>query len=733
MNTQLVDQHWFISLNGKRYGPYTFAALTEAAAKGVITADTNVWRLGWQQWHPASQVPGLIAEAAAPRAERPDEQAVRARAPRFPDDDEEQDEGAQRRPARARRPREDEAAEGLPRSRRPSRDDDADRTRPSGRNRRDDDGSDDRDRWAAREADDRSSQRSKRPLRAADAVRETYRSRERGLRQDDDDAEEAKPTARQPARDDAPRDDPPLRWSDEDEDVTDETPRAARRPTREVARFPEAKNLELDDLGPRDLRPQDLQPQDLQPQDLQSQDLQSQDLDVEDARARKDETGKDAAERPGSRRRPSRDDETSRRGEHAGQERSEGQRARERRAPEDEDAPVEKPRRRQLLEDEEEPPSDGWSMLDVRPAQDLDDRSSRELDVRPSKDFANDLDVRPSKDLDVRPTKDEARPTPRPGNEQAPGSVDGGADEGAADIKPEPRFGRKKTPDQALRRRSATSALRQAGIGLLLIGLLAGAGFALFKSGMIEVVEPGSASRPAEPKQTATAPAPQQAALPARAASGDLPATVANLPAVVALSRSDPPSFDRFKKRFAASAAGASDDELLSLARAALRKSVKRLLANSSGDTLLEITEAYLAYMQGLQSASPESCVALSDETKGAKLTVNLAKQFPIQFIRDMSVLERVASTSPTASVTSLTADQARPFLETVFNSLRQQPVKSELLGRDKLSPAEFEPYCSLVIAFYQAVLELPRDDKINLLRYLYASAAADPDVDLAK
>jgi len=215
-------------------------------------------------------------------------------------------------------------------------------------------------------------------------------------------------------------------------------------------------------------------------------------------------------------------------------------------------------------------------------------------------------------------------------------------------------------------------------------------------------------------------------------ADSGLPATVANLPAVVALQRNDPASFDRFKRRFAGSATNAQEDELLSLARAALRKSVKRLLANSSGDTLLEITEAYLAYMRGLQAASPESCVALSDESKGAKLTANLAKQFPIQFIRDMSVLERVASTSPTAKVTPLTAERARPILETVFNNLRQQPAKSELLGRAKLDPSEFEPYCSLVIAFYQTVLELPRDNKVNLLRYLYASAATDPDSDLA-
>jgi len=37
------------------------------------------------------------------------------------------------------------------------------------------------------------------------------------------------------------------------------------------------------------------------------------------------------------------------------------------------------------------------------------------------------------------------------------------------------------------------------------------------------------------------------------------------------------------------------------------------------------------------------------------------------------------------------------------------------------------------VIAFYQAVLELPGDDKVNLVRYLYAAAAVNADGDLAK
>jgi hypothetical protein len=76
MNTPLARQHWFVLLNGKRHGPFTFATLTKAAKKGVITAETNIWRRGWQKWHPARQVPGLLNEAplAPDDAEWTDEQ-----------------------------------------------------------------------------------------------------------------------------------------------------------------------------------------------------------------------------------------------------------------------------------------------------------------------------------------------------------------------------------------------------------------------------------------------------------------------------------------------------------------------------------------------------------------------------------------------------------------------------------------------------------------------------------
>ena len=59
MSVQPAD-HWYVALRGKPLGPYSFAALTEAVANGVVTADTNVWRPPWVSWHPARTVPGLI-------------------------------------------------------------------------------------------------------------------------------------------------------------------------------------------------------------------------------------------------------------------------------------------------------------------------------------------------------------------------------------------------------------------------------------------------------------------------------------------------------------------------------------------------------------------------------------------------------------------------------------------------------------------------------------------------
>ena len=122
-----------------------------------------------------------------------------------------------------------------------------------------------------------------------------------------------------------------------------------------------------------------------------------------------------------------------------------------------------------------------------------------------------------------------------------------------------------------------------------------------------------------------------------------LPDIVANMPAVIALKMADPDAYGRFAKRFTAVYHdNEPDDVILTQARTALRKSIKHLLANATNESLLEVTEVNLAYMRGLAPSNAGSCVALSDESKGAMLDSILARDFPPLFEREMAVLERV-------------------------------------------------------------------------------------------
>jgi len=207
-----------------------------------------------------------------------------------------------------------------------------------------------------------------------------------------------------------------------------------------------------------------------------------------------------------------------------------------------------------------------------------------------------------------------------------------------------------------------------------------------------------------------------------------LPDIVANMPAVIALKMADPDAYGKFVKRFTAVYRdNEPDDVILTQARTALRKSIKYMLANATNESLLEVTEVNLAYMRGLAQSNAGSCVALSDESKGAVLDANLARDFPPLFEREMAVLERVIGNAG-AKQASPTEAEVRPYLEAVFAGLKNKPVQMQLLGRDKLTESEYAPYCDLVIAFYEAVRGLPYGDAVKLLRNLYAAAAADPD-----
>ena len=214
----------------------------------------------------------------------------------------------------------------------------------------------------------------------------------------------------------------------------------------------------------------------------------------------------------------------------------------------------------------------------------------------------------------------------------------------------------------------------------------------------------------------------------AHATLDGLPDIVANMPAVIALKMVDPDAYGKFAKRFTAVYRdNEPDDVILTQARTAVRKSIKHLLANATNESLLEVTEVNLAYMRGLAPGHAGSCVALSDESKGAVLDANLARDFPPLFEREMAVLERVIDNVGTKQPAPSEAE-VRPYLEAVFAELKKKPVQMQLLGRDKLTEAEYGPYCDLVIAFYEGVRSLPFSDAVKLLRNLYVAAAAEPD-----
>jgi hypothetical protein len=562
MSAQPVDQHWFISLHGKRYGPYTFAALSQAAAKGVIKADTNVWRLGWVKWHPADRVPGLIEQAADPEGLDP-----------ITGEGDEQ-----------------------------HRDDPSERLELEG---------------------------------------------------EDQPAEETRPMRRQPAETAVVAD-----YHSEGSrpgyggEAASESPRG-RKPRRTVdVTAVDGPNLDglttLDEEDGGSLEPRMMENARIE--------REAAPVDAGDARAA-------AAEARWGRRQ--RTEETDARIAASRWE-----------------------RRGQTGDD------DGWV-------------ASRRKN--PAGDDKQDDDAAPA----ALPARNDDGAQLKIGNAEAVARPE---------VPPQVRY----TATAAPPRRFATGGIMA---GVLAFALLAVAVGSLFYGGLIVMVEPRRSAQ-----AVVSAPPQPAAATSAELTSGlsaaaDLPQSVASLPAVVALQRNDPETFGTFTRRFADIAANAPDDQLPSLARSALRTSVKRLLANASGDTLTQMTDAYLAYMKALQSVSPETCVALSDESKGAKLTVNLARELPDLFAREMAVLERVASSDPHAAIVPPSAGQARSYLDAVYSKLGKQPVQTELLGRSTLTPAEFLPYCTLVIAFYETVLALPQDDRVNLLRYLYATAA-DSDAD---
>lgn len=60
-----MAEQWYISKEGKQYGPYSWEELTAFAGEGRIGPEDNIWNSSMAAWRPAGEVPGLLPAAFA--------------------------------------------------------------------------------------------------------------------------------------------------------------------------------------------------------------------------------------------------------------------------------------------------------------------------------------------------------------------------------------------------------------------------------------------------------------------------------------------------------------------------------------------------------------------------------------------------------------------------------------------------------------------------------------------
>jgi hypothetical protein len=213
--------------------------------------------------------------------------------------------------------------------------------------------------------------------------------------------------------------------------------------------------------------------------------------------------------------------------------------------------------------------------------------------------------------------------------------------------------------------------------------------------------------------------------LAAAAATEKVRDALAKVPVYATLRRLDPTAFDNITGQVAEeSQPGASEDVIFSQARSVLGATIKQYTPRASEDAILDMTDVMVAYMSALQVSDPESCVAINDQSTGARLRANLLKQFPDIFDRELAVNERILTTAAGSSQPVPGEPQIQPQLNTVQTQLTQRFDRQlALLSKKNLAPSEYATYCQIARALLEEIRRLPPNQAADLLRYVYAQS----------
>jgi hypothetical protein len=199
--------------------------------------------------------------------------------------------------------------------------------------------------------------------------------------------------------------------------------------------------------------------------------------------------------------------------------------------------------------------------------------------------------------------------------------------------------------------------------------------------------------------------------------------TLVRTPLYATLQRVDPATFTSMLHELSEGyAQGETEEQIFSSARLIFAKSLSRYLATASDEDLLQLNAIYVSYMDGLKTIDPESCVALMDDSKGARMKVSLIEAFPNIGNRELLLYEAIISAGTNGRVSRFTETQATKTMQSIFSKPTFGKDKVAIFLKTSLLPEEYKSFCEVAFAFFGEVGRLPKQQAANLLRYLYAN-----------
>jgi len=164
-----------------------------------------------------------------------------------------------------------------------------------------------------------------------------------------------------------------------------------------------------------------------------------------------------------------------------------------------------------------------------------------------------------------------------------------------------------------------------------------------------------------------------------------------------------------------ASRRGASDDQMLSSARAIVAELVPQALNTAPDEVLEQFLDLSRTEMSAALAVSPLACAKLLDSQ------LNIVATLPKAVVeQELVFMQALFSTDPRRDAGSLSKSQAENALTPVLAKLSQQQLK--VIGDPSSASADPQLRCTSMLAYFDGVAQLPPPKRRLALRAMFQS-----------